>query len=108
MITCILVNSFFRKNCSIYEIYPQSETPHLTQIAHLDFGTPGNLPGFLVAGTVIWYSFSDDLDFMVFIVWDYRLIHSIKFYIDCSGSKNKVYFILSEALKLASNTFVGR
>ena len=26
----------FRENCSVYEIYPQSETPHLTQIAHLD------------------------------------------------------------------------
>ena len=28
--------NWFRENSSVYEIYPQSETPHLTQIAHLD------------------------------------------------------------------------
>ena len=31
-----MVNSFFRfGKSSIYEIYPQSETPHLTQIARI-------------------------------------------------------------------------
>ena len=107
-----MVNSFFRfKNYSVYEIYPQSETPHLTQIAHLDDSDPTRNPAaHLLPGTVIWYSPYEDR--IVFRVWDYRLNHSINFsvYVDAYRfeSSPEVYLILSKALKLFSNSFVGR
>ena len=107
-----MVNLFFRRDFSVYEIYPQSETPHLTKIARLvlencilsDYGDLYVLPE-----TVIWYWFYDDK--IVFWVWDYRLNHSISFTIDVVEfyfPDLKVCFILSKALKLASNSFVGR
>ena len=106
----------FSFNCSVYEIYPKSETPHLTQVAHLDFEPPedfeppGDFGALLLPGTVIWNGFCDDM--MVFKVWDYRLNHSISFYVDVqvdiSALDLKVYFILFKALKLASNPFIGR
>ena len=105
-----MVNSFFRKNCSIYEIYPQSETPHLTQIAHLDFGPSGNPLAILLPETVIWYNIYDD--WIVFRVWNYRLNQSIKFPVDVDVESRefrynfKVHFILFKALKLAFNTLV--
>ena len=56
-----MANSFFRyKNCSVYEIYPQSEMPHITQIAHLDLD-PSEYPlAHLLPDTVIWYSRHED------------------------------------------------
>ena len=76
-----MVNLFFRcKNCSVYEIYPQSEMPHLTKIAHLDFDPTKYSPAHLLPGMVIWYGFYYDM--MVFRVWDYRLNHSISFSVD--------------------------
>ena len=107
-----MVNSFFRyKNCSVYEIYPQSETPHLTQIAHLDFDHFENPSFYLLPGTVIWYRFYADR--IVFRVWDYRLNHSINFSVDVDVDKFErrnleVYFILSKVLKLASNSLIHR
>ena len=95
-----------RENCSIYEIYPQSETPHLTRIAHLvDFEPP--IRAYLLLGTVIWrYS---DTDKIVLKVWDYQLNHSITFaVVNNFVYTPEVYFILSKGLKLASNSFVGR
>jgi hypothetical protein len=99
------VNSFFRyfNNCFVYEIYPQSETPHLTQIAHLVFGpTRDYSRAHLLPGTVIWCDFDDDG--IIFRVWDYRLNHSRSFSVDVDVEKFKfnveVYFILSKALKL--------
>ena len=107
------MNSFFRYgDCSFYEIYPRSETPHLTEITHLEFD-PAMVPrAFLLPGIVIWYSFYEDR--IVFRVWDYRLNHSISFSVDIDVSKFdrfsklKVYIILSNALKLASNLLAGR
>ena len=107
-----MVNSFFRyENCSVYEIYPQSETPHLTQIAHLDFDHFENPSFYLLPGTVIWYRFYADR--IVFRVWDYRLNHSINFSVDVDVDKFErrnleVYFILSKVLKLASNSLIHR
>ena len=99
-------------NWSVHEIYPESETPHLTQIAHLDglvLDTPNDPPAYLLPGTVIWFDFREDS--IVFIVWDYRLNHSTSFYVDVDVKKFEfnleVYFI-SKALKLAFNSFVGR
>lgn len=93
---------FLRKNCSVYEIYPQSGTPHLNQIAHLDFD-PSKAPRLcLLPGTAIWYDFYSDM--IVFKVWDYQLNHSISFSVDLDVEKYefnpKVYYcILSKALK---------
>ena len=106
-----MVNSFFRyEDCSVCEIYPQSETPHLTQIAHLDFNPTKDPPAHLLPGTVLWYGFYGDR--IVFRVWDYRLNHSVSFSADVDVDKFEydleVYFILSKILKLASNSFLGR
>ena len=79
-----MVNPFFRKNCSVYEIYPQNDTPHLSKVAHL-YPTP---PAFLLPGTVIWYGFYGDR--IVFRVWDYRLNHSISFSVDVDVYKFKI------------------
>jgi hypothetical protein len=104
-----MVNSFLRdENCSVYEIYPESETPHLTKIGHLD---PCMDPrAFLLPGTVVWYGFYRDR--IVFRVWDYQLNHSISFSVDVDvqkfGFDIEVYFIFPKAPKLASNPFVGR
>ena len=75
-----MYNEFvFRDTCSVYEIYPQSETPRLTRIAHLvDFNRPDCT--YLFLSTVIWrYSVMDSI---VLKVWDYQLNHSITFIID--------------------------
>ena len=81
-----MMDSFFRLHyCSVYEIYPQSETPRLTKIAHLDSGPNQgeDQPVHLLPGTVILFGFDDDIDKrIVFTVWDYRLNHSISFSVD--------------------------
>jgi hypothetical protein len=104
-------NLFFRFNGTVYEIYPQSETPHLTQIGHLqvDFYSNTDYSPFLLPEKVIWYSVYYDR--VVFGVWDYRRNHSISFsaHVDEATQFNiEVYFIFSKALKLASNSFVDR
>ena len=91
---CSIVNSFFRfEYCVVYEIYPQSETPHLTQIAHLDFDFSVDL--YLLPGKVIWYDIDDDM--IVFRIWNYRLApdHSISFsiHLDSDNFLLKVHFI---------------
>jgi len=67
--------------CDVYEIYPQNETPRLSQIAHIDFDPPTRRTmTFLLPDTVVWCeSFTDR---MVFRVWDYRLNHSISFVVE--------------------------
>jgi hypothetical protein len=101
-----MMNLFFRyANCSVYEIYPESEMPHLTQVAHLqnDFDPSNRISTHLLPGTVIWFSFYRDR--IVFRVWDYRLNHSISFSVDVDVEKYEfdfeVYFILSKALKFS-------
>ena len=103
---------FFRSHCSIYEIYPQSETPRLTQIAHLDLDNcPEVEDPYLLPETVIfWYFSEDNLNKIVFTVWDYRLNHSTSFSfdgIDADIEYSEVYPILPKALKFASNSFLG-
>ena len=80
-----ILNPFLRyESCTLYEIYPQSETPHLTQIAHIDFDKeedrPSTLFFSLLPGTMIWHNFYGDG--IVFRIWDYRLNHSINFSVD--------------------------
>ena len=94
-----------RDTCSVYEIYPQSDTPRLSRIAHLDFEPP--VMAYLLPGTLIWRYFV--MDRIVLKVWDYRLNHSISFsVVDNFAYKIEVYFILSKGQRLASNSFVGR
>jgi hypothetical protein len=81
-----MVISFARKRIkhSVYDIYPQSETPHLIQIAQVDFESTMDL--FLLPGKVIWYETHENktIDFRV---WDYRLPlnRSISFSVDVDG-----------------------
>ena len=73
-----MVNLFFRyQNCAVYEIYPESKSPHLTLIGHLDFDPTKDPSAYLLPGKVIWYGFYEDR--IIFRVWDYRLNHSISF-----------------------------
>jgi hypothetical protein len=99
-------NSFYyyRNACSIYEIYPLSETPRLSQIAHINFDN--HFTAHLLPDTIIWrFAFRDRI---VLRVWDYRLNHSIIFSVaDIVDDTPEVYFILSEGLKLASDSLVG-
>jgi hypothetical protein len=83
-----MVNLFFRTNCSFYEIYPQSETPQITQIAHLDLDPSMDLPlaVHLLPDTLIWFGVNEEvneeMNQIIFRVWDYRLNHSISFAVD--------------------------
>ena len=109
-----MINLFSRYlDWSVHEIYPESETPHLTQIAHLDglnLEASNDPPVHLLPGTVIWFDFREDS--IVFIVWDYRLNHSTSFSVDVDVEKFdfdlKVYFAFSKVQELASDSFVGR
>jgi hypothetical protein len=93
------MNSFFRYgDCSVYEIYPQSETPHLIQIAHFDFSPTDDPLVYLLPDRVVWYD--SYINRIVFRVWDYRLNHSISFSVDVDANEFKnlevYYFILSK------------
>ena len=92
-----MANSFFRFDCSVYEIYPQSEIPHLTQVAHLDFN-PTKVPSArLLPDTVIWYGSYEYR--VVFRVWDYRMNYSISFSVDVEFDCNlEVHIIHSKVL----------
>jgi hypothetical protein len=73
----IILSSHRYSNCTVYEIYPQSETPQLIQIAQLDFNPSMDLPAVLLPDRVIWYGFYDGR--VVFRVWDFRGNYSISF-----------------------------
>ena len=109
-----MTDSFFRyRYCSVYEIYPQSETPHLTEIAHLDSGPDQGEDQrvHLLPGTAILFGYDYD-NRIVFTIWDYRLNHSISFSVDVDYDDLRqtinVDFILSKPVKLASDSSVGR
>ena len=85
--------SYIGQYFTIYEFYPESETPTLTQVAHLDLNRSKISGVCLLPGTVIWnIIYSDGI---VFRVWDYRLNHSISFSVDVENLhfELKVYFI---------------
>jgi len=71
----LVIYSSNENTCSVYEIYPQSDTPRLSRIAHLDFEPP--IMAYLLPGTLIWRYFV--MDRIVLKVWAYRLNHSISF-----------------------------
>ena len=52
---------FRYEDCFVYEIYPQSENPRLTEVAHLDYDEDNNPSAhLLLSGTVIFYDFHSD------------------------------------------------
>jgi hypothetical protein len=81
----------------LYEIYPQSETPLLTQIAHLDCN---KIPVHLLTDTLIFWDFRG----RVFRVWDYRANYSRCFAADIEVKRYcyelEVFSVLSKTLKL--------
>ena len=108
----IYIYRYACRNCTIYEIYPESETPILTKITHLDLDPSQYLYVCLLPGTVIWHGIYNGR--VVFRVWDYRQNHSISFSVDVKCKKFdlnlKVHLIiLSKALKTGPLTysFVG-
>jgi len=64
---------------SVFEIYPQSETPLLTQIAHLDWDY-SNEPAHCLPDTLIFREISEDR--IVFKVLDYRVNYSTRFQVN--------------------------
>ena len=73
-----IFNPFFRDDhFSIFEIYPQSEIPLLTQIAYLDWMSSENEPVHLLPDTLICRVFHEDK--IVFRVVDYRTNYSTCF-----------------------------
>jgi hypothetical protein len=68
------------QHLSVYEIYPQSETPQLTQVAHLNVCAPTYSELHLLPNKVVWHkSYRGRIHFGV---WDYRLNHSTTFLAD--------------------------
>ena len=106
-----LIPSFSSNLLSIFEIYPQSELPLLTQIAQQDWFPSEDL-AYLLPNAVICGAFYEDR--IVFRVVDYRTNYTTSFSADVDikriGSKYdfEVFFVLSKMLKLASNYLMSR
>ena len=104
--------SFSFDSLSIFEIYPQSETPLLTQIAHLDWLFSKAEPAHLLPDTLICRLFYGDR--IVFRVVNYRTNHSTSFSADVvsdviNGKLDvEVFCVLSKTLKLGSNHLLSR
>ncbi|KAF8805098.1 hypothetical protein BYT27DRAFT_7193348 [Phlegmacium glaucopus] len=72
-------------NWSCYEIYPQSETPQLTQIAYLDFAQSRPRYRYIFSDNIIWYAVLPNE--IIFRVWDYRLNASVSFTVEVDVAK---------------------
>ena len=99
---------YFRvSRLSIFEIYPQSEIPLLTPIAHFDLLHPREIPAHLLPDTLICRIIHNDrIDFKVV---DYRTNYSTRFSAEVNVYDNvEVFFVLSKTLKLAPNHLLGR
>jgi hypothetical protein len=105
--------TFFRSDhwhLSIFEIYPQSEIPVLTRIAHLDW-MYSEVPDHLLPDTLIRHIRYHDR--IVFRVVDYRTNYSTCFSVDVDVERYgfgfvKVFLFFCKTLKLASNYLLGR
>ena len=97
-----LIHSFsFTRHLSIFEIYPQSEKPVLTLIAHLDFFSDLRYSEFLLTDILI--CIEDEFRFALRVV-DYRKNCSKLFSPDFDlDSPFKVFFVLSKMWRLPSN-----
>ena len=81
-----LILSFSSDHLSIFEIYPQSEIPVLTQFAHLDWTSSEESPSHLLPNTLIRSVRYDDR--IVFKVVDYRTNYSTCFSADVDVKRN--------------------
>ena len=101
--------SFSYKHLSIFEIYPQSEIPLLTQIAHLKWNPFEEVLVHFLPDTLICRIRDDKT---VFKVVNFRTNYSTCFTADVDTKKScysaKVFFVLSKILELASNYLLGR
>ena len=109
----VLIPSFSSDFVSIFEIYPQSEIPLLTKIAHLDwFSSMEDLGGFhLLPDTLIRACHISRKNRILFRVVDYRTNYSTCFSVNVDSRKtykfHDVFFLFSPKAKLASNYFTG-
>ena len=93
--SCVyLISSFSPLRESIFEIYPQSEIPLLTEIAHLDLISSEECSGHILPNILITFLVHDDsVDFRVV---DYRTNYSTCFSADIDRITRqqilKVYF----------------
>ena len=81
-----LIPSFSPDHLSIFEIYPQSEKPQLTQIAHLDWFSFEEDPPNLLPDTLICHALYEDR--IVFRIVNYRTNYSTSFPADIDTEKN--------------------
>ena len=96
---------------SIFEIYPESEIPLLTEIAKLDWFSSEEDPIHLLPDILIFRVFH--VDRIVFRVVNYRTSYSTWFSADVDVKINskydvEVFFVLSKTLILASNFLLDR
>ena len=102
-----MIHSFsFNDHLSIFEIYPQSEIPLLTQIAHVLFFSVLEYPAYLLPDILICMSIRGRIAFRVV---DHRKNYSTCFSPDLDfDCPFDVFFVLSKMSKLASNNLLGR
>ena len=81
----IIIPSFSDDYLSIFEIYPQSETPMLVQIADLEWLSSEESPYHFLPDTLIYRTFHEDR--IVFRVLNYRTNHSARFSADVDVKK---------------------
>jgi len=81
----VILTCYSNDHLSIFEIFPQSEIPQLTQIAHLDWFPPEEDPVHLLSDTLICRVFYEDR--IVFRVVDYRTNFSTTFSVDVDVKK---------------------
>ena len=102
-----MILSFTVRHLSIFEIYPQSEIPLLTRIAHLDLLHPREVAAHLLPDTLVCRAIHNDR--IIFRVVDYRRNCSTRFSANVNAYDNvEVFFVLSKTLKLAPNHLLGR
>jgi hypothetical protein len=82
-----LIPSFSDDTLSIFEIYPKSERPLLTEIAYIDWDDPEEQPAHLLPDTVVYRVIHDDR--IVFRIVNYRTNYSTRFSADVEAKKNK-------------------
>ena len=107
-----LISSFSSDDrLAIFEIYPQSEIPLLTEIGHIVlFSEAREKVAHVLPDTVIFRHDVDDR--IVFRIVDYRTNYSTSFSTDSEDDINKigsvkVFFVPSKTLNLASNYYLS-
>jgi hypothetical protein len=82
-----LIPSFSDEVLSIFEIYPKSERPLLTEIAHIDWDAPDEQPTHLLPNTLVCRDVHDDR--IVFRIVNYRTNYSTRFSADVEAKRTE-------------------